>query len=689
MTLPFTAVVGFNLARRALLCTLVDPTLRGVVVSGPVGTGKSSLMRGFGAFVHAFVDRDAPFVQVPLGVTDDRLMGGVDLDASLAAGEIRASRGLLGDVDGGYLFVDDLPLLDPLSIATIVRALESESIATERDGISRSDVARFVLLATTVPTERDISFSTADRIAFLIGSEERSDDATHLLMRRVHQFNEHPEELLRDVEPTERRAAEQVTTARMLHAMVALDDAALMWIAQESQRLCVAGNRADVYAAKAARAHAALRGSMVVEEEDLQFARVTVLEPRAQNVPSESGGTSDGGDEGDKGDGDVTGDEVDKVDDENEDDENENDNHPSSHPGRELSAQRDDDSSPDDQDVSPASGNDTGVESDDGDGTNSDDTEDDEGERDEERGAENVGSGDARVEEQLLAGVDFTLPLPALAEFFASRRSAAAGSNGLEPQWQRGRHTQSVAAQARGRRIAIGATLRAAAPHQRARERDDGGNRIIVRGEDIRVKRFTKQSGTLFIFCVDASGSMAANRMREAKGAVARLLQDAYVNRDTVALIAFRGKDSEVLLPPTGSVERAKRSLDVLPTGGGTPLASALMRAYAMVELAKRRDVEQSIVVLLTDGRANVPMAENAAGMIMEVRRQHVRKELETIAAAYRRSAIRTLVIDTRQSFGATSEAVRLAEMLGGRHYYLPTLDANELAGVVKKSRAT
>ncbi|HVK37956.1 MAG TPA: AAA family ATPase, partial [Candidatus Kapabacteria bacterium] len=165
MILPLSAIVGFSTARRALLCTLVDPTLRGVVVSGPVGTGKSTLMRSFGAFVREHVDAATPVVPVPLNVSDDRLLGGVDLDASIEAGAIRARAGLLAGAAGGYLFVDDLPLLEEMSIATIARALESETVITEREGISRREHSRFVLLATTVPTERDLSLGVADRVA--------------------------------------------------------------------------------------------------------------------------------------------------------------------------------------------------------------------------------------------------------------------------------------------------------------------------------------------------------------------------------------------------------------------------------------------------------------------------------------------------------------------------------------------
>jgi magnesium chelatase subunit D len=637
MILPLSAIVGFSTARRALLCTLVDPTLRGVVVSGPVGTGKSTLMRSFGAFVREHVDAATPVVPVPLNVSDDRLLGGVDLDASVAAGAIRARAGLLAGAAGGYLFVDDLPLLEEMSIATIARALESETVITEREGISRRKHSRFVLLATTVPTERDLSLGVADRVAFLVGAEDRSDDATHLLLRRIERFNEHPDAFVRECDPAERRTAEQVTTARLLYPMVRCSEGDLQWIAESAERLAVGGNRAEIFAAKAARAHAALRGEREVGEGDLQFALATVLAPRAQNVPHEaSGGDAEGGEGGD-GENESTG-------------------------------------------GTPPPPTPTRSREDSGDGSSEDESTDDDGDTSAGQG---MAGGADELDSRVLDPVDFDAPLPALAEFFAARRSTSAGRHGAMPQWQRGRHTRSIEGETRGRRIAIGATLRAAAPHQRSRGREGGDERLVIRGDDIRLMRFTQRSGTLFIFCVDASGSMAANRMREAKGAVTRLLQDAYVNRDTVALIAFRGHDAEVILPPTSSVERAKRSLDVLPTGGGTPLASALMKAYAMVELARRREVEQSIVVLLTDGRANVPMAENAAGMIMEVRRQHVRRELETIAVAYRRGGIRALVIDTRQSFGEASEAVRLAELLGARHFFLPRLEARELADVV------
>lgn len=635
-TLPFSAVLGYNVARRALLCTLVDPTLRGVVLAGPMGTGKSALMRSFGMFVREYVDPERPFVQIPVGVGDDRLIGGLDFDAAIALGERVARRGLIADADGGFLFADDLPLLDERSIGVIAGALERESVSCEREGLSTCEPARFILLATVVPSERELPLRLADKVALLIGHEQGlSPEGVQELIARLDHFARDPAGFHERYAEGERRLAEQVITARMLHGLIRVEEDVLGRLVAAALKLNVPGNRAEILAAKAARAHAALRGVRGIEEADIEFAIATVLAPRGENVPDESRRSEE--EEEEKGPPEDT---------------------------REQGGDR----------PQMNGGRDDGGAGDRG------------GQGEESEGDEAGGRGRQEPEERVHEPLDFNARLPALEEFFrGSRRNTTPGSRGASEQWRRGRHTRSVQHDLKGKRVAVGATLRAAAPHQTSR-RDAEERRVIVRSEDIRVKRYSQRAGTLFIFCVDASGSMAMNRMRETKGAVTRLLQDAYVHRDSVALIAFRGADAEVLLPPTNSVERAKRSLDVLPTGGGTPLASALVKAYAMAAAARRRGVEQTLVVFLTDGRANVPLAESAAGMIMEVRRRHVRQELERLAMAYRREGVRSLVVDTKQTFGAQSEAVRLAEMLGGEYYYLPRIDARGLAGVVRRA---
>lgn len=576
------------------------------------------------------VDPDAPFVQVPVGVGDDRLIGGLDFDIAIATGKRVARRGLIAEADGGSLFVDDLPLLEERAIAAIIGALEREAVICEREGLSTFERSRFVLLATVVPSERELPVWFADKVGLLIGREQRpAPESTGELLRRDQAFTRNPHEFYQMYLEREHALAEQVTTARLLHGLIQADLEAMVRLVAAAIKLKVPGNRADVFAMKAARAHAALRGSRVIEAADIEFAIAAVLAPRAENVPDETRSSED-------------------------------DNGPA-----ERSMERGADPSPANAPVG------------------------DEADPDDNDGGESDGDNDNHQhrapDEQVHEPLDFNALLPGLEKFLKGpRRNTAPGSQGRSDQWRRGRHTRSVQHDPKGKRVAVGATLRAAAPHQTVR-REEGEYRVIVRGEDIRVKRYSQRAGTLFIFCVDASGSMAMNRMRETKGAVARLLQDAYVNRDTVALIAFRGSEAEVLLPPTNSVERAKRSLDVLPTGGGTPLASALVKAYGLAAAARRRGVEQTLIVFLTDGRANVPMAESAAGMIMEVRRRHVLQELERLATSYRRDGVRSLVVDTKQTFGAQSDAVRLAGMLGGEYYYLPQIDARGLANVVRR----
>lgn len=653
MPLPFSIFPGFTVSRRALLCTLVDPTLRGVILSGPVGTGKSSLFHSFAEFTRNHVDPDIPFVQVPLGVTEDRLIGGIDIDIALSSGGRVLRTGLIAAADGGYLIVDDLPLLDELAATTVMQSLEMEALICEREGMSALLPSRFVLLATTVPVERDLGISAADRVAFLIGDQQRlSPNAVARMMALVERHQREPEVLAREVEEGERDLAAQVIAARVLHPLIPVGELAMREIIEHAERLNISGNRAEIFAMKAARAHAALRGSRSIESQDIEFAVVSVLAARAENVPGKG---SEGHSEG-KSEGTLEGDDKEEEESNGEGERQQQDQGEGDSPARDHG----------------------------GSGQGGAKTEESE-EQDQEQGNANEGgsAGSRSRGEKVLEAVDFNAPLDELTGFFHVRRSTTSGSGGSADQWQRGKHTRSISADTSGRRIALGATLRAAAPHQKRRRREDS-RRVVVRGEDLKVKKFVERAGTLFIFCVDASGSMAMNRMREAKGAVTRLLQDAYVNRDSVALIAFRSSDAEVLLPPTSSVERAKRSLDVLPTGGGTPIASALMKAYALLQNQRRTGIEQSLVVLLTDGRANVPMSSNAAGMIMEVRRQHVREELDRIALLYRREKIPTLIIDTRQVYSPTSEAVRLAGILDARYYFLPKIDAQGIVEVVR-----
>jgi magnesium chelatase subunit D len=274
--------------------------------------------------------------------------------------------------------------------------------------------------------------------------------------------------------------------------------------------------------------------------------------------------------------------------------------------------------------------------------------------------------------EELFEALAIELPDALSSLAFAPQRRGRGGSRG-STFGKRGRHVASVPGEVRGQRIDIVATLRAASRWQRVRPRTD--RRVAIRKDDVRVRRFKSKAGSLFLFAVDASGSMALNRMREAKGAVYALLEQAYVHRDQVALVSFRGQSAELMLPPTASVELVRRAVDLLRTGGGTPLAATLLTCMDVAEKARRRGLRNIVLVLLTDGRANIGLRADRAG---------VDDEVKQLAAGVAAAGISSLVVDTQRSFVSQGSASRLAGWLGGRHLYLPGASGATIASAAR-----
>jgi magnesium chelatase subunit D len=274
--------------------------------------------------------------------------------------------------------------------------------------------------------------------------------------------------------------------------------------------------------------------------------------------------------------------------------------------------------------------------------------------------------------EELFEAVVVELPNALDTLPFAPQRRGRSGSRGAT-SGRRGRHVGSVPGDPAGERLDLAATLRAAARWQRVRRRE--GTRVALRAEDLRVKRFQSKAGTLFLFAVDASGSMALNRMREAKGAVYALLEQAYVHRDQVALITFRGNEAVQQLPPTASVELVRRAVDLLRTGGGTPVAATLLRSLEIADRARRRGTHNIVLVLLTDGRANVGL---------RAAREDVDTEVQKLAAGVARAGVRSLVVDTQRGFTNQGTASRLAGWLGGTYLYLPGAGGQTIAAAAR-----
>jgi magnesium chelatase subunit D len=631
-TIPFPALVGLDTAQQALLLLAVEPRLRGLVIGAAAGTGKSSLARGFAEIIRgqAFLSpasdtrSSSPFVELPLGADEESLLGGLDLEATMRTGRRVPRAGILARAHGGLVYVDQLNLLPDVTANLLMAALESGEVRVEREGLSLRTPASFCLIATYDPAEGPPRRHLLDRTGLLVVLP-RSTDTRHRfeVVRRnlgyrrssSHGEGHHAGNSAYADEVDLLRG--MLAAARELLPAVRISDEQVEQLTAAAQAFGVEGHRADLFAVRAACAAAALALRETVEPDDLELAVRLVILPRATRIPQ-------------------------PVDPPPEPQE-------PKHEPQERPPDADDCT-----DTQPPMPN------------------------------------TQLPEEQVLTALAAELPAELDELPFRAVRRGRTGSRGTT-SGTRGRHIRSTPGDPRRRRVDIAATLRAAAAWQRLRKQGPAvrgqeesprppapsPRPLALRADDLRVKHFRSKAGALFCFAVDASGSMALHRMRQAKGAVHTLLQKAYVHRDRVALLAFRGSDAELLLPPSQSVELARRALDLLPTGGGTPLAAALVRTIDVARQARSRGILQTVLVLLTDGRANVPLRGD---------RSAIEEELRAIGRHIVEAGIQTIVVDTQRNYLSRGEARKVAGWLSGQYVYLPNARGEQIADLVSDS---
>ena len=630
----------------ALLLNVVDPLIGGVLIMGHRGTGKSTAVRALsdllpqiavvegcpyncdpenpceqcserGSLMSKLVP--VPVVELPLGATEDRVCGTIDIERALSAGRKAFDPGLLARANRGFLYIDEVNLLEDHLVDLLLDVAVTGRNKVEREGVSVEHPASFVLVGSGNPEEGELRPQLLDR--FGLHAEVRTENylknRIDIVVRREG-YDREREAFCESFADDQAVLRKRITRARANLGKIAVERPVLEKIAQLCADLQVDGHRGELTIMRAARALAAFEGRRAVTDEHVKRVSAMSLRHRLRRDALEETATSDQIEQA-----------VDGV-------------FPETAPAQ------------------PSSG----------------DTGDHDGAKQERRGKTNnsgprksSATGGARTNTADVPSppavekksgevrLDEHLRRTERAEKARSQSRRATGAKAALDQ-QRGRYTRAVNFKSAGARIAIDATLRALVAFE-------GGARTPVSSRALRYKLLKHKQGTLFVFAIDASGSMAANRIARAKSTILKLLRKSYLNRDSVAIVSFHGTTANVDLPPSRSILRARRVLDSLRMGGSTPLGAGLVTTIELIELVGKKFGE-TVVLLFTDGRSNVPLRRNGLNL-RAFRQMKIESELKELNIALKRTRARVVVVDTQKEFESSEETRRLAAILHAR----------------------
>ena len=634
---PFSAIVGQNKLKQALLLCAVNPAIGGVLIKGEKGTAKSTAARGLSAVMpqiqripgsfyntsetefiasnaeteYELEDIAVPFVDLPLGASEDRVMGSLDLQAIVSEKKKKFLPGLLAGAHRGILYIDEVNLLPDHLVDILLDVAVSGVNTVQREGLSISHPSRFVLIGTMNPEEGNLRPQFLDRFGLMVEVEAQLDvkERTEVVRRRMA-FENTPDIFIAQWNTSQRVLQQQIFRAQQLLPLVTMPDGLLSLISQLCIEWSVASLRADIVLYKTAITFAAWAGRTVVNAQDVRQAAELVLVHRKGKKPFEQ---------------------------------NKNNNPVFADNNEPESAE-------------PSKANDP-VQ-----GANGENDKNNSGNSEGECGDEGCPPEDESQVFDIGKTVEIPVPnpeLPVIApQLFNGRRSKATNTTkGFQIRAEKNTSATD---------IAISETIQ----HAIFRNPDF----VEVKSEDLHQKIRTGKAGHLILFVVDASGSMAAGKRMEAvKGSVLSLLKDAYQKRDMVGVISFRGVQAEILLEPTRSIDLAESALENLPTGGRTPLAHGMQLAETILNQYKNDRNIQPLLIILSDGKANVPLSGGGDPW---------QQTLE-LSSQIAQMNILTLVLDTENAYLRFGRAAELAMALDAECLSLDELTSETITQTI------
>jgi magnesium chelatase subunit D len=637
---PFSAIVGQEQMKFALLLNAINPRIGGVLIKGEKGTAKSTAARALAHLLpNRFVVEGCIFgcdpadkkgmcldcqnkfpaltsvtsrmrvIELPISATEDKVVGSLDIEHALKKGEKKFEPGILAQAHRNILYVDEVNLLNDHIVDVLLDAAAMGMNFIEREGVSYVHPSSFILIGTMNPEEGELRPQLLDRFGLCVDIEGIHDADTRVeVIRRRQKYESVPDEFLHGWESDEQELRERIVKAQELLQNVTVSDDMLRIIAQICIDMAVDGHRADITMMKTAATIAAYHGRTEVTEDDVREAAVLVLSHRMRRRPfSEQPMDKQKMDES-------------------------------------IQKSRKERSQPENKHT----------------------------QQENHKPQENT-LPDGSATTQFAEGSPFRVNQQQLSPPHRVDSLKREGNGRRSVTESRdGKYVSSRIPETVGPDIALDATIRAAAPHQKERT---GELAMMIERSDIREKVRERKTGNTVLFVVDASGSMGARqRMTAVKGAILSLLIDAYQKRDRVGLVVFRGKGAEVLLPPTSSVELARNYLQSLPVGGKTPLAHGLSRGFEVIKrelMINKHTIPR--MILISDGKGNVSLG---SGSPMD--------DAKEVASHIRDAGISSLVIDSEQNYISFGLAHTLSDELGAQYLKLEDLQADQIAGIVK-----